>query len=96
MKIAEEMVYDHDSKKFIHKQTHDFNHAMKYAKANKDMNGGKLGENRLVGTIPRALVMQWLNEAGVKWDDHQARTDIIKKKMLSGDFDKFRVWEGTY
>jgi hypothetical protein len=22
--------------------------------------------------------------------------DVIKRKMLSGDFDKLRVWEGTY
>lgn len=96
MKIAEEMVYDHDTKKFIHKKTHDWSHAVKYAKANKELSGGVLGENRLVGTVPRSLVMEWLKEAGVKWDDHQARADVIKKKMLSGEFDKLRVWEGTY
>lgn len=96
MKIAEQMYLDHDSGKIIHKKTHDFTHAIKYAKANKDINSGKLGESRLVGTLPVDLVAMWLKEAGISWDDHEAKADLIKKKMLSGEFDKLRVWEGTY
>jgi hypothetical protein len=38
----------------------------------------------------------WLKEAGVRWDDHEAKKQIIRKKLLSGDFAAFRVWEGTY
>jgi hypothetical protein len=41
------------------------------------------------------LINEWLKEAGVAWDD-PAMDDIIKRKMLSGEFDKLRVWEGTY
>jgi hypothetical protein len=39
---------------------------------------------------------QWLKEAGVDWSDHGAAQEVIKRKMLSGDFNKFRVWEGKY
>jgi hypothetical protein len=42
------------------------------------------------------MVTEWMKEAGVALDDNDARKDIIRKKMLSGDFDKFRVWEGTF
>ena len=42
------------------------------------------------------LVAQWIKEAGLEWSDKQATQDLIRKKMLSGDFDKFRIWKGTY
>jgi hypothetical protein len=48
-----------------------------------------------VGVIDAALINEWLKEAGISWDD-PARADVVKRKMLSGDFDKLRVWEGTY
>lgn len=54
------------------------------------------GDNRLVGRIPMHILAQWLKEAGVDWSDRGAAQEVIKRKMLSGDFAKFRVWEGTY
>ncbi len=42
------------------------------------------------------ILSQWLKEAGVDWSDRGAAQEVIKRKMLSGDFAKFRVWEGTY
>lgn len=54
------------------------------------------GDNRLVGRIPIHIMAQWLKEAGVDWSDHGAAQEVIKRKILSGDFAKFRVWEGTY
>jgi hypothetical protein len=57
---------------------------------------GQTGESRLVGTIPMHIVAEWMKEAGLSWDDNEAKKDVIKRKMLSGDFDKFRVWKGTY
>lgn len=97
MKIAEQLIYDPVEKKFIHKKTHDFSGAEKVAKmASMTTQGGVVGESRLIGTIPRALVNEWLKEAGVSWDDIDARQQVVKRKILSGDFDKFRVWKGTY
>lgn len=93
MKIGEEWIREGD--KLIHKKTHDFTPAIHRAKILRDAGKQSMGESKLVGTIPLALINEWLKEAGIKWDD-PARDDIIKRKILSGDFDKLRVWQGTY
>ena len=66
------------------------------AKQIRDQGLGQTGENRLVGRIPVHLVVQWMKEAGLSWSDTEAKKDLIRKKMLSGEFDAFRVWKGTY
>jgi len=66
------------------------------AKQIRDQGLGQTGENRLVGRIPIHLVVQWMKEAGLSWSDTEAKKDLIRKKMLSGEFDAFRVWKGTY
>ena len=65
------------------------------AQAYRDQGIDGFSENKLVGVIDAALLGEWLKEAGVAWND-PARDDVIKSKMLSGEFDKLRVWEGTY
>jgi hypothetical protein len=54
------------------------------------------GDNRLVGRIPMHIVAQWLKEAGVDWSDTDAAQDVLRRKIMSSDFAKFRVWEGTF
>lgn len=81
--------------KLIHKKTHDFDPAIRHAKMLRDAGKQEFGESKLVGTIPLALVGEWLKEAGIAWDD-PARDDVIKRKILSGEFDQLRVWKGTY
>jgi len=66
------------------------------AKQIRDQGLGQTGENRLVGRIPVHLVVQWMKEAGFSWSDTEAKKDLIRKKMLSGEFDAFRVWKGSY
>ena len=84
----------------IIKKTHDFTPVLRQMedlrrKGVKDMEGGT--DNRFIGRIPLALISAWCKEAGVSWDDTQARADVVKRKILSGDFDKFRSdWKGTY
>lgn len=96
MKVGEEILYDHTEDKVVIKKTHDVNPELHRAQMLRDAGAGQKGENRLVGTIPLNLIEEWCREAGVKWDDVQARQDIVKRKILSGEFDKFRVWKGTY
>ena len=79
----------------IHKQ-YDNNVYLEQAKQIRDQGLGQTGESRLVGRIPMHLVAQWIKESGLEWTDKQATQDLIRKKMLSGDFDKFRIWKGTY
>lgn len=49
-----------------------------------------------VGTIPMPILTQWFREAGVSWSDTTACQEVIRRKLLSGDFQKFRVKEGHF
>jgi hypothetical protein len=42
------------------------------------------------------VLATWLKEAGVSWSDTEAAKEVVKRKMMSGEFSKFRVWEGSY
>jgi len=46
--------------------------------------------------LPAHLFYEWLKEAGVDPSDKEAAEEVLRRKMLSGDFDKLRVWKGTY
>ena len=50
----------------------------------------------MIGVVDAALLGEWLKEAGVEWHDTDAKAEVVKRKMLSGDFDKLRVWDKTY
>jgi len=79
----------------IHKQ-YDNNVYLDEVKQIRNEGLGQTGENRLVGRIPMHLVAQWVKDAGLKWSDNEAKKDLIHKKMMSGEFDAFRVWKGRY
>lgn len=93
-KISERWVEDGD--KLIHVKTHDWNPMLDAAEAYRQNGNAEFGESRLIGVIDAALLGEWLKEAGVAWDDTPAKEEIIKRKMLSGDFDKLRVDKGSY
>jgi len=80
----------------IVQKTYDNDVHIEKARMLSEAGVGQTGESRLVGTIPMHIVAEWMKEAGLSWDDNEAKKDVIKRKMLSGDFDKFRVWKGTY
>jgi len=92
-KVSEQWVKQDD--KLIHIKQQDWTPMLDRAAALRENGNAEFGESRLVGVIDAALISEWLKEAGIGWDD-PARSDVIKRKMLSGDFDKLRVWEGTY
>lgn len=94
MKIGERIKFEGDQ--VVIQKTHDVTPEMHRAQMLRDAGKGQKGESRLVGTIPLNLIADWCKEAGVKWDDTQARQEVVKRKILSGEFDKFRVWKGTY
>lgn len=48
-----------------------------------------------VGTVPLIVLKEWAKEAGVKWDD-LAFKDVIRRKLLDGDFSRFRVKQGRF
>jgi len=96
MKIGEKIHHEDNGQTLVVEKIYDNEPYLDEVKAIKDAGLGQTGEKRLVGRIPLHILSQWIKEAGLRWDDHDAVRDVIKRKMLSGDFDKLRVWEGTY
>ena len=93
-KISEKISFEHDH--MVIKQRHDVSQALKDARMARDAGIGMSGENKLAGFLDPAIIGAWLKEAGVSWSDTEAAKEVVKRKMISGDFAKFRVWEGTY
>lgn len=92
-KVGEEFITEGD--RIVHKKRHDWNDMLKRNEMLRQNGNGKFGDSVLIGSIDADLVGIWLKEAGISWDD-PARDDVIKRKMLSGEYDKLRVWKGTY
>jgi hypothetical protein len=98
-----EKVYEEDGKLII-KKSHDFSQVLKQMEEIRrngiiGMDGDKTGKGdaRFIGRVPMALVDAWCKEAGIKSHDTEARAEVIKRKILSGDFDAFRSdWKGNY
>tara|TARA_Y100000356_G_C11224692_1_gene271246 strand:+ start:718 stop:1014 length:297 start_codon:yes stop_codon:yes gene_type:complete len=78
------------------KTTYDTAPSLEKAKQLRDAGATDFGESKLVGHIPMFLVTEWMKEAGVDPSNTHARAEILRKKLLSGEFDKFRVWKGTF
>jgi predicted TIM-barrel enzyme len=93
-KISEKISFDHDH--MVIKQRHDVSQALKDVRMAKDAGIGMSGEKRLAGFLDGAVLASWLKEAGVSWSDTEAAKEVVKRKMMSGEFSKFRVWEGSY
>ena len=93
-KISEKNSFDHDH--MVIKQRHDVSQALKDVRMAKDAGIGMSGEKRLAGFLDGAVLASWLKEAGVSWSDTEAAKEVVKRKMMSGEFSKFRVWEGSY
>ena len=94
MKVGEKFIDNHDGTFVVQRQFNNEPYLNRVEKI-RELNGGILGESRLAGEIPLHIVETWAKEAGIKWSD-PAMKDVIKRKLLSGDFDKFRVWKGTF
>lgn len=78
-----------DDGKVVHQRCFDPNPALDEVKRVADAGAHIFGESEEIGRIPGWLVTQWLQEAGVKWDD-PAADDVIERKLMSGDYALFR------
>jgi hypothetical protein len=94
MKIAER--HFEDNGKLVVQRTFDPTQTIKDVSAMRGAQLGHKGESRHIGRVPGWLLSQWFKEAGVKWDDTKACEEVVKRKMLSGDFSAFRNWQGAY
>jgi len=97
MKLAEKW-FEQDGK-VIQQQTHDHTPTLEVNQSLRSAGAHGFSDNKLVGVVDTGMVGQWAREAGIKgsdpayWDKVK---EVIKRKMLDGDFAKLRVWEGSY
>lgn len=94
MLLSERFIQDGDT--LTHVRTHDFQPVLDRVQVLRDADKAMQGENWHMGSVPLALVTQWLTEAGVSWDDEAAVQEVLRKKLMDGDFAKFRVHEGSF
>lgn len=95
MKTAEKVGFDNSGNLTIQRKFNNDPY-LKQVEEIRKSGAGQTGESRLVGRLPMHIVSEWVKEAGLQWSDHEAVKDLIRTKILSGDFDRFRVWEGSY
>lgn len=95
MKINEQFINGEGST-FHVKKTYDPTPTLDRVKALKSAGVQDMGEGKHVGTVPGWLIVEWCKEAGVSYSDANARNEIIRKKLMSGDFSALRNWEGSF
>ena len=94
-KIGESFKFEDD--KLIIKNTHDANDMLKDVQHAKQHSDNSFGSDyKHIGNVDMALLSVWLKEAGVSWSDTGAVKEVLKRKLMSNEFAKLRVWEGSY
>lgn len=93
--MRQDRVFEQDGKLILHKRT-DPTPALEAVKAAKQAPVVPMSDSVHVGRIDKHVLEAWIKEAGVKFNDRAAVQEVIKRKLLDGDFAKFRVWEGSY
>lgn len=84
-----------DDEGLVIRKTFDATDTLNWNRQARDAGQQSFGESKLIGRVPGPLVAMWMKEAGVEWGTPEAE-EVLKRKMLDGEFAKFRVWEGTY
>ena len=95
-RMKEKIKYDHNEDKIIINREYDVQPLLEKQKMLRDAGAENFGESKYVGSVPMYLVEEWCKEAGLKPDDTEARKEVLRKKLLSGEFDKLRVWKGNF
>ena len=80
----------------VHQRTFDPTQTIEDVTAMRGAKLGHTGESRHIGRIPGWMMTEWFKEAGVKWTDTKACEEVVKRKMMSGEFSAFRNWQGSY
>lgn len=96
MKLRERFHYDDATGDLTVIETHDPNPVLDSVAALKSAGMTGNSDKRHVGRVPFFLLEQWLQEAGVSFDDSAAVREVLNRKLLSGEFNNLRPWEGTF
>ena len=94
-KVSEQVFVDDDQ--IVLKNTFDASGMLKDAEYAREKAPNAFGSDyKHVGDIHPALLHNWLQEAGVAWTDAAAVKEVIKRKLMDGEFARLRNWEGTW
>lgn len=94
-KVNERVTFEGDD--MVIKKTFDASHMLNDARHARETTDNSFGSDyKHVGNVDLGLLSVWLKEAGVAWTDTEAVKDVIKRKLMSNEFQALRVWEGTY
>ena len=89
-------VIDDEGSKFVVRKTYDFTPVEDSVRALRDAGAVGTKDSWFVGRIPGPLISLWLKEAGVSWDNREAVQEIIRRKLLSGEYNTLRPHTGTF
>ena len=53
-------------------------------------------EGQHIATVPRFLLERWMEEDGVKYDDHAALDEMLARRLNSSDYLHLRTGQGLY
>ena len=87
---------DGDGDTFHIKKTFDVEPTLKSAAELRSNGATGTSDMRHIGRLDLNVYAMWLKEAGVSWDDTKAAEEVVMKKLMDGDFSKFRVHEGSF
>ena len=96
MKTKEIWHKDHKNGKIIIEKQWDNNPVLDRVEKIRQAGLGDGKDYKFAGSIPVGLLKSICDKLGVNWNDVEARKEVVKKMMLSGDFDKLRVWKGKF
>tara|TARA_B100001175_G_C19433736_1_gene602488 strand:- start:458 stop:754 length:297 start_codon:yes stop_codon:yes gene_type:complete len=93
--VSEKVFFEDD--RLVVKRTIDANGMIKDAEYTREVSPNAFGsDHKHIGNVDVVKVHEWLKEAGVEWHDTHAVQEVIKKKLISGEYSKLRNWAGNY
>ena len=85
-----------DGDKLVQQRTFDLQPVLDHTAALRETGSSSNADWWHLGTIDGRMLSAWLKEAGVDWSDTEGMQTVINRKLMDGEFAKFRVKEGTF
>ena len=89
-------MFTDDGKLIVHRRV-DIDPVAKRAAALRDANQARFAEDKShVGSITSDILMMWLKEAGVSYNDKRAAAEVVKRKLLDGENAALRIDQRSF
>ena len=75
----------------------DGNKLLKQAENARELSPNEVGSDwKHIGEVTAPMLHIWLKEAGVSWTDPEAIKEVVKRKLMDGEYSRLRNWEGKW